>query len=114
MTIFAKQDSARLNVLLVESINETISALLSRKVADALYVYLQKVHSIPKDEIVCKPEALCSVLEKTFGFPSSMTICRAIAKRLYAKLDLVFYDNPGRTLLQYLEEAEIKLGEGRC
>jgi hypothetical protein len=103
----------KLNVLLVESINETISALLSRKVVDALYGYLQKVHSIAKDEIVCKPEILCSVLEKTFGSPSSRTICKAIAKRLYAKLELSFYDNPGRTFLQYLEEAEIKLGDRR-
>jgi hypothetical protein len=103
----------KLNVLLVESINETISALLSRKVVDALYTHLQKVHSIPKNEIVCQPETLCSVLEKTFGFPSSRTICKAIAKRLYAKLQLAFYDNRGLTFPQYVEEAEIKLGEMR-
>jgi hypothetical protein len=98
-----------LNVLLAESIDETITALLSREVVDALYVYLQKTHFISKDEVPYKLETLCAILERTFGFSSSRTITKAIARKLYAKLALDFSDNSGRTLLEYVEEAKIKL-----
>jgi hypothetical protein len=80
-------------------------------VFDALYLHLEKAHSIPKDEVPDKLETFCSTLEKTFGLPSSRTICRAIARRLFAKLGFVFINHPGRTLLEYVDEAKIKLRE---
>jgi len=94
-----------------ESIDETISALLSPEVNDALYVHLSRVHSISRDEAPYKLEILGSVLEKVFG-RSSKIVCKAIAKRLYAKLGLSFFDNPTRTLIEYVEEAKISLSEG--
>ncbi|HKZ41320.1 MAG TPA: hypothetical protein VJ044_10190 [Candidatus Hodarchaeales archaeon] len=99
------------NKTLVESIDETITTLLSREVVDALYVHLQNAYSISSDEVPHRLETLLSTLEKTFGRPSSETICKAIAKKFYAKLDLTFYGNPGGTLLDYVEEAKIKLQE---
>jgi len=101
-----------LNVLLVESIDETISSLLGREVVDALYIHLQKAHSVPKHLIPYKLETLCSTLEKVFGRPSSRTISKAIAKKLYTKLALTFQDNPSTTLLEYVEDAKIKLMKG--
>jgi hypothetical protein len=97
--------------ILVESIDETITALLSEQVANALYSYLQRVHSISKHEIPNRLGTLSSTLEKTFGPPSSKTISRAIAKKLYTKLDLTFpkHDSSILTLLEYVQEAEIKL-----
>jgi len=100
------------NDTLVESIDETIAALLSREVVNALYSHLEEAHSISKDEIPNRLEALVSTLEQIFGGPSSRTISKAIAKKLYAKLELTFpdvHDNPGRTLLEYVEDAKIKL-----
>jgi hypothetical protein len=104
-----KKNDRHLNVLLVESIDDAISILLSRDVVDALYVHLQKIHSVSRDEVPCKIETLCAALEKTFGVPSSRIISKVIARRLYAKLGLPFTDNPSRTLLEYVEEAKIKL-----
>jgi len=100
---------AHLNLLLSESIDETITNLLSREVVEALYVYLQKVHAVSREDVPYKLDTLCSTLEKTFGFTGSRTISKAIARRVYAKLALPFHDNPGRTLIEYVEEAKAKL-----
>jgi hypothetical protein len=99
------------NDILIDSIDESITALLSREVVDALYAHLQSVHSISKDEIPRRLETLCSTLEKIFGH-SYKIICRAITRKFYAKLGLTFFANPGRTLIEYVEEAKIKLGKG--
>jgi hypothetical protein len=96
--------------VLLESIDETITALLSRQVAEAFYLHLQTVHSISRDQAPYKLETLCSIFEKVFG-RSSKTVCKAIARKFYAKLGLTFFDNPGRTLIEYVEEAKIKLRE---
>jgi hypothetical protein len=114
LTISSKENLGRLNVLLRESIDETISTLFSDQVVEALYVHLQKVHSISKNEVPDRLEALSSALEKTFGLPSSRTIGRAIARRFFVKLGLAFTNNLTRTLLDYVEDARsnyLVLGE---
>jgi hypothetical protein len=98
--------------VLVETIDETLTALFSREVVDALYVHLQKAHSVSKDEVPRRLETLCSALEKTFG-PGGKIICKAIARKFYAKLGLTFFDNPGRTLIEYVEEAKVKLQDSK-
>jgi hypothetical protein len=102
------------NDILVESIDETITALLSQEVLNALYVHLEKVHSISKDEVPYRLETLFSTLQKTFGVTGSKTISRAVAKKFYAQLQLPFPDLHGNldlTLTEYVEEAKIKLQE---
>jgi hypothetical protein len=93
---------------LVESIDETMTDLLSRKVVDALYLHLQTTHSIPRDEVPYKIETFCSILKKIFGVSGSATICKAIARKLFLKLGLTFPNSPPRTLLEYVEEAKIR------
>ena len=100
-----------LNVLVSKSIDETIATLLSREVTDALYLFLQKAHSISKDDVPHKLETLSATLEKTFGVAGSRTITKAIAKNLYSKLGLSFSNDPSRTLLEYVEAAKVKLAE---
>jgi hypothetical protein len=99
------------NDLLLESIDETITILLSREVVDALYRYLQTTHSISRDQIPSRLDALSSILAKTFGLPSSATISKVIARRFYSKLALTFSDNPGGSLLEYVERAKMKVQE---
>jgi len=94
-----------------ESIDETISILLSPEVDDALYLHLWRVHSISRDEAPYKLEILCSALEQVFGRGSKI-ISKAIAKRFYTKLGLTFFDDPTLTLIDYVEEAKIKFGKG--
>ena len=100
------------NDALVESIDETISTLLSRQVVEALYCHLDTTYSISKAEIPYRIETVFAALEKTFGPMSSKTIGKVIAKRLYGKLGLAFADNHDKTLQEYVEEAKIKLQSG--
>ena len=93
---------------MVESIDETITDLLSRAVVDALYVHLETVYSIPKDEVPNRLDSLLTALEKIFG-PSSHTITRAIARKFYLKLGLKFSNHPNYTLIEYVNEAKMKL-----
>jgi hypothetical protein len=105
--------SRKLCDVLLESIDETLTGLLSRKVADALYAHLQAAHSISRDEVPYRLETFCSAFDSIFG-SSHKTICRAIARKFYVKLGLTFFDNPSRTLIEYVEEAKMKLGEGEA
>ena len=97
------------NDALIESIDETITELLSRAVVDALYAHLETFHSISRDELPHRLDALFSALEKIFGVRGSQTITKAIAKKFYLKLGLEFTDNPSRTLVEYVDQAKIKL-----
>ena len=76
---------------------------------DALYAHLQTNHFISKDEIPYRLDILFTTLEKIFGVPSSATITKAIARKFYLKLGLEFTGNPSRTLLEYVDEAKMKL-----
>jgi len=87
------------NRVLLESIDETIVALLSKEVLEALYDRIEKVYSVSADEIPYRLENALAMLEKTFGDPSSKSICNAIAKKLYIDLGLSFRDNPTRILV---------------
>jgi hypothetical protein len=97
--------------VLIKSIDETISALLSREVLDAFYVHLQRTYSFSKAEVPRRLEVICSTLEETLGLPSSKTICKAIARKFYAELGLTLFGNPGGTLIEYVDQAKIKLRE---
>ena len=103
-----------LNGLVGESLDETITALLSGEVLKSLYEHLEKVHSISREQVPSRLEVLHSTLRTTFGPAGSKTITRMVAKRLYGKLGLAFVDplwNPGPTLIEYVEEAKVKLKE---
>ena len=99
------------NHILVESIDETITALLSQEVSKAIFTHLDQGYSISKQQVPEQLELLFSTLESIFGTPSSKTISKAIAKRLYTKLGLTFpkHDSPSLTLIEYVGEAKIKL-----
>ena len=90
----------------LESIDETIAALLSQEVVTALYLHLQRAHSIPRNEVPNKIEALCSTLNKVFGTSGTAAISKAVARKLFMKLGLTFSDNPPLTLAEYLEVAK--------
>ena len=97
------------NDALVDSIDESITDLLGRAVVDALYAHLQTSHAIARDEVPYRLDTLFTALEKIFGVRSSQTITKAIARRFYLKLGLEFTGNPSRTLVEYVEEAKMKL-----
>jgi len=96
------------NDLLLESIDESITVLLSRQVADALYLHLQTTHSVSRSDVPYKLDILLTTLEETLG-KSARTVGKAIAKRFYLKLQLEFTNNPNHTLLEYVDKAKIRL-----
>jgi hypothetical protein len=101
---------------LLESVDETLTALLSKEVLVALYAYLERVHSIPKAEVPYRVQTLSSTLERIFGPHSSRTISKAVAKKFYTKLGLTFPDKQETrswTLVEYVEEAKLKLSGNR-
>jgi hypothetical protein len=97
------------NDALLESIDETITDLLSRAVVKALYVHLQTTYSVSRDELPYSVDTLLTALEKIFGVRGSQTITKAIAEKFYLKLRLEFTGYPSRTLLEYVDQAKVKL-----
>ena len=94
--------------VLVESIDEALTSILSRAVVDALYNYLQRIHSISKDEAPSRIDILSTALEKLFG-ASGQTLTKAIPRKFYIELGLEFTGDSNRTLLDYVNEAKTKL-----
>ena len=111
-----REQNREFNNILVESIDETITNLLSPQAANAIYSHLEKVHCITKDEIPYRLDTLFSMVENTLGTPSSKTLSKAVAKKLYTKLDLNFpkHNGPSLTLGEYVEEAKVKLRDRGC
>jgi len=109
----SKPPGREFNDILLKSIDETLTTLLSREVVDALYTHLQTTHAISRAEVPYKLDTLSSVLEQTFGAPSSATINRAIARKFYTTLELELPDNPARSLIEYVENAKIDLQQRR-
>lgn len=93
--------------VLINAVDETMADLFGPVVVQSLHEHLLKFYQVRIEEIPHRLDTLTSTLERTFG-ASSKTICKAIARKFYAKLGLAFYDNPGRTLLESVEQARIK------
>jgi hypothetical protein len=105
-TLNDRQDQG-FNVILIESIHETIAQLLSPKVAETLFEHLEKVYSIKQDEVPSRLDKLLLALATTFGSSSAQVIGKAIVKRFYSRLGLEFSDNPQTTLVGYVESAKL-------
>jgi len=105
----SQQRSERFDVLLGQSIDEAVTSLLSADVVDALYLNLERFHSIPRNEVPRQLKTLSITLEKTFGESSSKTIGKAIAKSFYAKMEIDFPKrmNPDWTLLDFIDRAKV-------
>jgi hypothetical protein len=95
------------NAILIESIHETIAELLSPKVAETLFEHLEKFYSIKKDEVPSRLDMLLLTLNTTFGSRSAQVVEKAIARRFYSRLGLEFSDDLQRTLVGYVENAEL-------
>jgi len=94
---------------LLESIDQTITVLLSQGVLDALYDHLQIFHSIARDQVPDSLDTLLNALVQIFGDRGAETITKAVAKKLFFRLGIEFTDKPSRTLLEYVDQAKMKL-----
>jgi len=92
------------DVLLVESIEQTLGDLLGRRAREAIYDYLERQCYMSRDEIPARLGEFCSILQSNFG-KGGHTIQKTIAKRFYSKLEKPFVDIPGYTLTDYVQRA---------
>ena len=93
------------NLIVADSIDETVKGLLGQEVLNALHEHLNNFYHVTREELPNHLETLHDALEKTFGV-SWKTIERAIAKTLFVNLNLPFIDRSNMTLLEYVEMAK--------
>ena len=74
-------------------IDEVLLDLLGRRPREAIYDYLERIHSLTRSDIPYHLEELMSLLEKLFG-KGSKTIEKAIIRRLADKLNWKFENDP--------------------
>jgi uncharacterized protein Smg (DUF494 family) len=89
---------------IARSMDEVLDDLLGTPVAEAFYAYLLEM-GVSRTDLPNKVKLLCSVLDSTYE-GGSVTIQRAIARRLFAKLGLEFMPVDGAGLLEYIENLE--------
>jgi len=97
-----------LGKLLSDSIDEVLINLVGTRAREATYDYMERNHSTARSEIPGHLDEFLSLFERTFGVAGRKVIGRAIAKKVYSKLDLEFYPIPHFELTDYLER--IKTG----
>lgn len=94
--------------LLLDSIDEVLADLLGTRVREAVYDHLERNCLLARNEIPERLNDFFSVLNKTFG-RGGKTIGKAIARKLYAKLDWKFIDTPDYELADYWKAVKPKL-----
>ena len=91
------------------AVDGAIYGIMGRDVLKAFHELLKERYHLTPDQIPHRVDAVFEILEHTFGFKGARTISRAIAKRLYYRLNLQLVERPDYTLQDYLEQAKKEL-----
>jgi len=94
--------------LLLDSIEETLSDILGSRAKEAIFDFLEINCLIGRNEFAGSLGDLFIVLDETFG-RGSKTLGKAIAKKLYSKLNWEFFDCPEYDLNDYLVNVKLRL-----
>jgi len=97
------------NCVLCSAIEDTIQEFLGFNVLLALHEELRTKHSVSSDELPYRMTTIYDILERKFGVKGARTIGPLIAERFYTKLGMPFHNHEGYRLLDYVEEAKVKL-----
>lgn len=95
-------DNGPLDLLVLESIDETLTDLLGRKSREAVYDYLERNCLLGRIEVPRRLDEFFRLMDDTFG-KGSKTIAKVIARKLYAKLGWEFVEIPSYELEDYIE-----------
>ncbi len=95
--------------LLSDSITDTLTDLLGTRVREAIYDFLERKHSISRDEIPQNTDVLFRLFEQNFGPASTKVFGKMIVKKMYSKLDWEFQPNLNLEFNDYLERIKTKL-----
>jgi hypothetical protein len=96
--------------LLLQSIDEVLADLVGRRSREAIYDCLERDRALARTDIPKHLTLFLQLLDEIFG-RSSRTICKAIIKRMYEKLEWKFYDIPTYEFIDYLEELRSKIAK---
>lgn len=94
--------------MLIESVDETLAAVLGEIIREAIHDALRNRFSITMDQVPERLDDFSSYLEKLLGAAPSKTIGKVIIKRFYAKLGLEFVERANWRLPDYVREARTK------
>ena len=97
------------NIEVKRAVDGAIFGIVGQDVLRALYEHLKEHYDITPDEIPYRLESVFETLEQTFGVQGARTLSRAIAKRLYLRLNLQFVETEDYRLQDYLEQAKKEL-----
>jgi len=108
-----------LNEEVYDSIDETLTELLSWRTREAIYDYLERNSSLARNDIPRRLEVLVKLLNAMFGKGGNV-IGKAIAKKLYLRLQLEFEEESASGLIGYVEkvrkmsEKEVPSSSRKC
>lgn len=98
--------------LLSDSICEALTDLIGSRTREAIYEYMERKHSVRRNEIPEHLDSLFTLFERTFGRKGKKVIGRIIAEKVYAKLDWEFESLPSLEFADYMERIKTKITSG--
>jgi hypothetical protein len=105
--VFSPVLKGYLTVLLLDSIDDTLSDILGTRVREAFYDHLERQYRMGRTEIPDRLGEFLRVLYETIGVGSE-ALGRAIAKTMYKKLGWEFIDVRGYQLSDHWEIIKVK------
>ncbi len=95
--------------MLIESVDETLTAVLGEIVREAVHDALGNKFHITMDQVPERLDEFWLDLEKLLGAVPSSTIGKVIIKSFYAKLGLELVSRANWRLPDYVREARTKM-----
>ena len=102
----------RFDSALVESVEETIAAVLGNDVAESFGYHFYACLGLSREDIPSHLKELSSTLEGSFGVGGSV-LGRAIVRRLCAKLGLSLVQKQDSSFVECIEDVEKILLKGQ-
>jgi len=101
-------DPKALNSLLSDCISEALTDLIGSRVREAIYDYMDRKHSVNRNEVPEHLDSLFTLFEDTFGVAVKKVIGRTIAEKLYVKLGWKFESFPSLQFADYIDRIKTK------
>jgi len=103
--------TVRFEELLSETIHESLRDVLGGGVRGAIYEFMEREYSVPRNDLPKHLDELFTVFQQNFGLKAKDVIARAFAKKLYAKLNFEFHPIPKFGFTDYLTLVKRRMAE---
>jgi len=98
------------NQMLLESLNESISTVIDRRITPELASHLEAYTRISLNEVPDQINLIFTSLLGSFGLRGD-ALCRMVVEKMYRKAGVPFYEIGGQPMIQYIYELKIELAE---